>query len=391
MSKSVPSVTDLLNDPIKSGYLLAFCESEYNAENMRFILEIDKFRDFLAQDKSYFGRLHWEQIDTNIKIKSIEFANFKTFFICDESEWNSTIIPYENVKNEITNIWETYLSSNAENQICIPSNVLSNTKRRLELLHLYGPYVFDETLIDPIKTLKRDVLPRFLISSYYKELLNRISYIRVLPTIDEIIIPNPTNSDIISWEINEITAINLQNLDLSVYLNDYLLYSSLLSYFKSIVSSENLLCLRLIYYYKEIYDTIILIKEKQEIINNIAWNIYLYFIANNSVYEISLNYRYKKLIMLELANPSYNIFTILEKSLISLIKINLDNYYNSKYFNCLINDIINEIEIKNLHHLREIDNNKIKRRNTMSSLLTSYCLPISRKMKFPNPHRTTTY
>ena len=36
------TITGLLVNPIKSGYLLQFSESEFNAENMIYILEIDR-------------------------------------------------------------------------------------------------------------------------------------------------------------------------------------------------------------------------------------------------------------------------------------------------------------------------------------------------------------
>lgn len=51
MSNIAITLEELLIDPIKSGYLLAFSESEYNAENIRYLIEIDKFRDYLSLDK----------------------------------------------------------------------------------------------------------------------------------------------------------------------------------------------------------------------------------------------------------------------------------------------------------------------------------------------------
>ena len=44
------------------------------------------------------------------------------------------------------------------------AKVAENTKRRMKLLDLYGPDVFSEALLDPLKTINRDVLPRFLAS-----------------------------------------------------------------------------------------------------------------------------------------------------------------------------------------------------------------------------------
>jgi hypothetical protein len=38
-----------INNPIQCGYLRAFCESEYNAENIAFVMDVDAFRDNLMR------------------------------------------------------------------------------------------------------------------------------------------------------------------------------------------------------------------------------------------------------------------------------------------------------------------------------------------------------
>lgn len=45
------TIEDIINNPLKCGYLLAFCESEFSTENINFILEIDRFKDSLRVDK----------------------------------------------------------------------------------------------------------------------------------------------------------------------------------------------------------------------------------------------------------------------------------------------------------------------------------------------------
>jgi hypothetical protein len=67
-------------------------------------------------------------------------------------------------------IWDTYLCERASTQICVPSLIFDNTIKRLKLLNLYGPHVFDETMIDPMKTLAKDIYPRFIVSEYFREL-----------------------------------------------------------------------------------------------------------------------------------------------------------------------------------------------------------------------------
>ena len=38
-----------IDNPIRCGYLHAFCEFEYNSENIKFLIAIDQFRDNLAR------------------------------------------------------------------------------------------------------------------------------------------------------------------------------------------------------------------------------------------------------------------------------------------------------------------------------------------------------
>ena len=316
MTESTPAILELLNDPIKTGYLLAFCESEFNAENMRFILEIDRFRDFIYLDKSFERKLTWQQIDRNVGIKSTEYldddhiTDFTSFTLCKSTEWKSNIVPYEGIVEDVTKIWNTYLSSAAPHQICIPSKVLSNTKKRLELIHIFGAEIFEETMIDPIKTLNRDVLPRFLVSEHYLKLQERLKSIENLPFAFDLNLPIPTQSQVLHWNSNEITIENLQKIPLKEFVNDSLIYPIFLLYLQSIVSSENLLCLRAIDLFKESFPNSQLDEvEHTEDTHYYVWLLYSYFIAPNSAFEISVSDRRRKYIRQALAYPKYNTFT----------------------------------------------------------------------------------
>ena len=61
----------------------------------------------------------------------------------------------------------------------MPAHVEKNTKRRIELFDLYGPEVFSEALLDPIKTMHKDVLPRYLVSPCYIEIKARMEKLKV--------------------------------------------------------------------------------------------------------------------------------------------------------------------------------------------------------------------
>ena len=59
-----------IDHPIRCGYLLAYCESQYSAENIRFIMEIDRFRDLLSADKDSWGNTQWRAIDQRINLNT---------------------------------------------------------------------------------------------------------------------------------------------------------------------------------------------------------------------------------------------------------------------------------------------------------------------------------
>jgi hypothetical protein len=121
------TIVELISNPLKCGYLLAFCESEYSTENIRYVLEIDRFRDSLAIDKdSWSSRLDWRGIDqllnnncddlTEMDIK--EKHDRVDLVIGQETLWPSKVVRFDSVEHDIQSIWDKYLSNDAPHQIC---------------------------------------------------------------------------------------------------------------------------------------------------------------------------------------------------------------------------------------------------------------------------------
>ena len=48
------------------GHLLAFCESEFCSENLRFVMEVDRLRDYMQEDKISWNR-DWRTLDRELK------------------------------------------------------------------------------------------------------------------------------------------------------------------------------------------------------------------------------------------------------------------------------------------------------------------------------------
>ena len=103
-------------------------------------------------------------------------------------------------------------------------------------------------------------------------------------------------------------------------LHDKILYSEFLGHLRRSVQSENLLCVRMVEMFEVIVDA-----DPARAVSQ-AWNIYRYFVAPGSAYEVSLYSRHKKELMLSLARPHREMFLELKKSAHSMLSVNFNNY-----------------------------------------------------------------
>lgn len=341
-----------IDHPIRCGYLLAYCESQYSAENIHFIMEIDRFRDLLSTDKESWGKKNWREIDLTIGItigelvsndkKKAVFTGPEDLKLGGEIDWPSIKISREAVVEHVYFIWNKFLSDSAPNQICVPAKVLNNTKQRLEHLHLYGTELFQEALIDPMKTLKRDVLPRFLVSDYHAKLETRSEIVAGnLPSALNFILPSPESSKVLYFPPDQLKLEYLRTVEMYDLLCDYIMYDSFLKYLQSIVSSENLLCARAIEVFRTMWETRTNTttapappnsKKATPEIEDMAWLVYSYFIAPGAVFEVSVSHKRRKQVMQGLAAPSKQMFYRIDQGVNNALKLHFENYLKSPNF-----------------------------------------------------------
>jgi hypothetical protein len=348
--RDVDTIEELTSNPIKCGFLLAFCESEFSAENMHFVVEIDRFRDYyLTTDRSAWNTdLKWRMIDSMIGIN--ESTNVseeemrriladEELVVGDETAWPSKKILFNNSVEHIQKIWNNYLAPSAPHQICMPYRVLLNTRKRLENFHLYGGFVFEETLIDPFKTLKRDSIPRYIASDYYRNMQKRLDLVFPLPDAHNLSLALPSRCLSASWPVEDITIASLAAITLPDMLHDRVLYAHFLVYCKKLFSEENLYCARAISIFKCHYKGHTKCPPAAE---DMAWTIFRYFVAPKSVYEVSLSHRRKKEFMQLLANPEINMFQKVEKSVFNVLRGQWMNYVKTPEFLGMADIILEE-------------------------------------------------
>lgn len=211
----------------------------------------------------------------------------------------------------------------------VPSRVLVRTRHRLENVHIYGGCVFDETLLDPIKTLKKDVLPRFLSTTFCKRMHMRLNVLLPLPKVSELSLALPGKILTTTWEEEKITVESLRNISMPDMLHDRLLYSHFLDYCKSNFSHENLYCARAISIFKCHYKGHTKCPLPAE---DMAWIVFRYFAAPGSVYEVSLSHRRRKEMMQGLAEPNVPMFDNIQESAFQMLRVHWKNFSYTPIF-----------------------------------------------------------
>jgi hypothetical protein len=307
-----------LDDPVQCGFLRVFCESEYSAENLSFLMEVDRFRDHMLADPSSWCST-WQDIDVDISISAIKDDDFSfppVFGGSDEPEWPSRIVDRRTAEQMILSIWDRFLSDTSPTEVCVSPHILANTKRRISHLDLYGPEVFREALVEPLKTIQRDTLPRFFKSKLYDKMKMFLAASRPLPTADSLRVPAPSYG-----LLSVLTAEDLaqKEFDLNEILLDGLLYDEFLKYLRAKFCSENLLCVRMILLFEENVRIKDFITAEQQ-----AWDICNYFVVSGSAYEVGLSHRRRKEVLLSLARPNALLFAPLKRFIMKELRTSFE-------------------------------------------------------------------
>lgn len=135
-SEYMRPIMKIMDDPIKCGYFLVFCEQEHSLENLLFVMEVDRFMDNLQVDKKSWTK-KWIDIDANIFMNVVnDEINTQSDSISTKAAWPSKVLQRREVERKMQSIWDTFLSATAKNEICICHNMKARTKIRMDLVNL---------------------------------------------------------------------------------------------------------------------------------------------------------------------------------------------------------------------------------------------------------------
>mmetsp|Transcript_34206 Transcript_34206/g.32607 ORF Transcript_34206/g.32607 Transcript_34206/m.32607 type:complete len:529 (+) Transcript_34206:105-1691(+) len=319
--KKYSNIPDLINHPICCGFLLQFCESQHNSENLNFIREVDDFRELFmgdTKDENKWNK-HWRDIDLKNKIdddivEEAEKPNIK--LIQHKSErWGVKTDKTEKILDAIENLIMKYFNDDSDNQVSLSQEILQKTKKRINLVHLYGPVVFDEACIDPVKTLVKDIWPRFKQSDVLDYMVVGVASCEPPPPKCELIVPSP-GMLLLTVSSPESLADGRQ-FSLDEIIGCQILYEEFSEYLKiqKNESIHNLICIRMI----DVFNQLIVLNSYDEYYLKV-WQIYRYFITEGAAYIIPIDSRDRKQIMLKLAEPRKDMFKYVRLAAYNLLK-----------------------------------------------------------------------
>mmetsp|Transcript_154 Transcript_154/g.187 ORF Transcript_154/g.187 Transcript_154/m.187 type:complete len:406 (-) Transcript_154:754-1971(-) len=311
ISKKYQSIEAIIMNPICLGYLLQFCTEEHNAENVNFLLAVDEYKDVYTLDRAEI----WQSFDEiDKRVLSADALNSVTNSF-SHGIWPS-LADKALALDKIEKIVQKYLRNDASSQVCISEPLIKQTLKRINLLHLYGPTVFEESLREPIKTMKKDILPRYLVSEIFRKMVANVSSCEPTPPSAADLKVPPPDSRLLT--ISSLESLNyMRRFDLDEVLNCLQLYNEFLSFLRERVSSENLICVRMIDIFEDLMTRG---EEESSIAGRQAWKIYQYFVAPGSAFEVSIHHIHRKYVMLGLAVPKKGMFHHIRRSVYETLK-----------------------------------------------------------------------
>ncbi|RHY03174.1 hypothetical protein DYB36_013345 [Aphanomyces astaci] len=292
------TIDDVMNNPIAVGYLLDFCQKNLCAENLNFVVAVDRYKD------------RCEVLDFN-----------------DEDD-------VKTCGAMAATIWKDFLSRNSPNEVSLPSEDRQVTIERMDKITKFKGKLFDVAIQDAMKTLQRDIMNRFIKSSQFSELVSRLS--EAADAFDPFELVPPSNITTSSTTI-ETAEITLDDIladavlfeELHTYLNKTIMASCHMEIIKSShvgveFNAENLKCVREICIFDDLAKAKDVVVTKKK-----AWAIYRNFVMAGSQFEVSCSNATRKNVMQHLGCPVEKMFDEVKETTVMTLKQDLKGFLSA--------------------------------------------------------------
>lgn len=217
-------------------------------------------------------------------------------------------------------IWNDFICPDGATPAFFPSAVVKRTRRRMLMVRYYGPHVFEESIMDHVRNVHREIRPQFLHSPEFQELRRRMRTIVNLPKESEFEIPYPCGTMLAYSDIDDFP--DDRRFILDEILTCRLLFTKFLTFLSESYNAECLLC----------YRKILMFKSRMERGYNAvddSWEIYRFFVAPGSPLEVSVSFQIRKKIMLQLARPTATIYDEVLRAVADSLTMAFSDYTSS--------------------------------------------------------------
>ena len=319
IKKKYFTIDELLQHPICLSYLMKFCKIQHNSENLSFLTDVDEYREIFNGDDNSCWK-NWRDTDTRV---SIDLDIDEKYL---ENQWISKACKKQAL-DKINDIFKKYFHSDSVSQASISNNVLDKTKKRIQLISLYGAGVFEEASIDPLITLERDVLPRFRNSTCCHDMIISLSFCEPPPPAASLEVLPPGN---ILLHISSLDSFSEhRRFSLEEVIGTQSLFYGFFKYLKDekSVGINKLICIRNIDTFYQLMN-INCYEEAFEI----AWIIFRYFVVSGSVYQIDIPSTELKMIMLQLADPQKEIFDFVRVTALASLRADFEQFMKTSIY-----------------------------------------------------------
>ena len=313
--KKYSEILSLVSHPVCYGFLLHFCEIQHCDENLSFIRAVDEYHSIFSADWVQGGEV-WLSIDWRVIDMTVEIDNENiNEGLLTSDTWISNL-KKETVVAKIEFILGKYLRDDAQNQVCVSKSLIARTLKRVKLLYLYGPSVFDEACLDPILTMEKDVLPRFRGSNIVNAMIVRVASSEPVPPGRDLNVPPPENLLLHLCSAEAFPDTRCFTLDELIGCQH--LYDSFFTFLQGISKekADKLLCIRKIDIFEELMHMNCTKEATEE-----AWQIYRYYVAQGSAFEIFIRPLDRNDLMLSLAVPKRDMFLHVRQSAYLSLKL----------------------------------------------------------------------
>lgn len=326
--KKYSTIHNLTAHPICCGFLMTFCENEHNAENLSFIRDINEYRELFRYDTDIWTS-DWRDTDFVLNDVITAETSIESFSLPLAEHTGGTWASKTDLvaaQALAETIFEKYLHVHSPHQVCVSDCVAKKTAERMNLLHLYGPNIFDEASIDPIKTMERDVLPRFRASDSIERMVSCVASCEPPPPATGLIVSAPESLLLLISSSEPFTSIESIPVTLDEMLTSQQLYIQFSNYLLNAEgaksnSGDALKCVRKI----DILDGLLNVSSNEDP-GDQALQIFRYFVAEKSAFEIAVSYPERKRVMLSLADPKKGMFSAVRAAALDLLTSDFNTF-----------------------------------------------------------------